>query len=461
MTLDYVSIERRDGIAVVRFDRKANLNAFNEKLVLELTEAARSFHDDLETHAVVFAGAPTASRPVSTSRRRTAGRARPTISGAGSRLWRRAPMQGLGGDAADHHRGDGEAGRRRRRGHRAGLRLAGARPHRLSLRARGQDRLEPAMGRPAPVHHPGRSPAPSAFASCARRCPRRQALDWGLVDELADDGKTVEKALEMAEVCFDASAHRAHGEGGRQCHRGGVHAATSFADADQSQLTASFHRGGGGAHVLPQQEVEGSPWAEEVRLTTSMAARSPPTSPCRAQYARVRNCVAARGLQHQPAHPLGSRRLRRRRVRRPGAECHWRQEPGCYAAYTDEGPRQGASSAHRLDTDQFTKDLGDVVASLRARKDCTGKVGVMDFASAASSPIESATRWAIEAAVSYYGVEIDKYLDEADRLRLPDPDDFAETDPHAPEATVAAIKARMGGWEQRRDPPLPGHRARL
>jgi len=31
MKFDYVSIEKRDGVAIVRFDRKANLNAFNEK----------------------------------------------------------------------------------------------------------------------------------------------------------------------------------------------------------------------------------------------------------------------------------------------------------------------------------------------------------------------------------------------------------------------------------------------
>jgi enoyl-CoA hydratase/carnithine racemase len=37
---DYVSIEKRDGVAIVRLDRKANLNAFNEKLVVELTLAA-------------------------------------------------------------------------------------------------------------------------------------------------------------------------------------------------------------------------------------------------------------------------------------------------------------------------------------------------------------------------------------------------------------------------------------
>ena len=60
MKLDYVSIEERGGIAIVRFDRKANLNAFNEKLVVELTRAARGFFDDLETHVVILAGASNA-----------------------------------------------------------------------------------------------------------------------------------------------------------------------------------------------------------------------------------------------------------------------------------------------------------------------------------------------------------------------------------------------------------------
>jgi hypothetical protein len=41
--LEYAAIEKRGGIAIVRFDRKASLNAFNEELVVELTYAARSF----------------------------------------------------------------------------------------------------------------------------------------------------------------------------------------------------------------------------------------------------------------------------------------------------------------------------------------------------------------------------------------------------------------------------------
>ena len=67
-----------------------------------------------------------------------------------------------------------------------------------------------------------------------------QAFSWGLVDELADSGQAVEKALEMAEVVLsmpqptvriiteavNATANALHG-------------ASAFADADQSQLTAS------------------------------------------------------------------------------------------------------------------------------------------------------------------------------------------------------------------------------
>ena len=127
-------------------------------------------------------------------------------------------------------------------------------------------------------------------------------------------------------------------------------------------------------------------------------------------------------------------------------DVYWRQDPGCYAAYTDEGRAKVQALRARLDTDQFVKDLGDVLASLRARKDCTGKVGMIGFCLGGKFTYLAATRLPVEAAVSYYGVEIDKYLGEADRLRCPLLMHFAETDPHVPEATVAAIKARMGGW---------------
>jgi carboxymethylenebutenolidase len=128
-------------------------------------------------------------------------------------------------------------------------------------------------------------------------------------------------------------------------------------------------------------------------------------------------------------------------------DVYWRQEAACYAPYTDEGRAKVQALRARLDTDQFARDLGDVVANLRARPDCTGKVGMMGFCLGGKFTYLAGTRLPIDAAVSYYGVEIDKYLDEADRLKCPLLMHFAETDPHVPPATVAAIEARMGGWK--------------
>jgi carboxymethylenebutenolidase len=123
----------------------------------------------------------------------------------------------------------------------------------------------------------------------------------------------------------------------------------------------------------------------------------------------------------------------------------WRQEAGNYLPYTDEGRAKAQALRARLDTDQFARDLGDVVGALRGRPDCTGKVGVMGFCLGGKFTWLACTRLPIQAAVSYYGVQIDEHLDEADRRRCPLLMHFAEHDPHVPPPTVAAIQARLGG----------------
>lgn len=123
----------------------------------------------------------------------------------------------------------------------------------------------------------------------------------------------------------------------------------------------------------------------------------------------------------------------------------WRQEPANYLPYTDEGRAKARALWAELDTDQFARDLGDMVTVLRGRPDCTGKIGVMGFCLGGKFTYLASTRLPIDAAVSYYGVEIDRYLDEADRRTCPILMNFAENDPHVPASTVAAIQARMGG----------------
>jgi len=56
MTYKYVSVEKKDRIAVVRFDRQHDLNPLSVELMEELTDVARSFETDFETNAVILTG---------------------------------------------------------------------------------------------------------------------------------------------------------------------------------------------------------------------------------------------------------------------------------------------------------------------------------------------------------------------------------------------------------------------
>lgn len=53
---DFVSIIRDGAIATVTMDRGDGRNALSKQLILELTEAAESFRDDLETQAAILTG---------------------------------------------------------------------------------------------------------------------------------------------------------------------------------------------------------------------------------------------------------------------------------------------------------------------------------------------------------------------------------------------------------------------
>ena len=72
------------------------------------------------------------------------------------------------------------------------------------------------------------------------KMPAAQALDWGLVDEVADAARTVDKALEMAEVVLSMPQPTVRMiKEAVNATANALHGASAFADADQSQLTTS------------------------------------------------------------------------------------------------------------------------------------------------------------------------------------------------------------------------------
>jgi enoyl-CoA hydratase len=240
MTFDYVNIERRGPIAIVRFDRKENLNAFNEKLVVELTRVAKSFHEDLDTHIVILSGAPNGF------------------------------SAGFDLKATDNWITEPDDLKRRQRAF-GGVRLCKAWEDMPQITIAAMERLSVGAGvaislacdwrvlaRNAYLYVPevkiglnlqwGALPRLIALVGPARakritlmceKMPAAQALDWGLVDELADDGKTVEVAVGMADVVasMPATTVRMVKEA-VNATAGALHRSSAFADADQSQVTA-------------------------------------------------------------------------------------------------------------------------------------------------------------------------------------------------------------------------------
>lgn len=242
MKLEYVAIEKRGPIALVQFDRKANLNAFNEQLVLELTDVAKSFHDDLDTQAVVLAGAPNAF------------------------------SAGFDLKATDGWPTEKDDLKRRHRAYN-GVRLCKAWEEMPQITIAAMERLAVGagiaialacdwrvLGRSAYLYVPevkiglnlqwGALPRLISLVGPARAkritilCEKMrasQALDWGLVDELADDGGTIAKALEMAEVAVSMPAATVRMvKQAVNATAGALHAASAFADADQSQVTVAY-----------------------------------------------------------------------------------------------------------------------------------------------------------------------------------------------------------------------------
>jgi len=240
MSYGYVSIDREDGIAIVRFDRKKNLNAFDGQLILELTDVARRFQEDLETRAVVLTGAP--------------------------------DYFSAGADIQDMATRGGMSDLERRQSYFRGVRLCAAWEAMPQITIAAMERLAVGAGVALPLACDWRVMGESAYlyvpevkiglnlqwgalprlvnlvgpARAKRICilcekmDARTALDWGLVDEVAADGQTVDVALRLARTVVERPAVAvAMIKEGVNAIAGALNHAASYADADQSQLSAA------------------------------------------------------------------------------------------------------------------------------------------------------------------------------------------------------------------------------
>jgi enoyl-CoA hydratase/carnithine racemase len=238
----YVTVERGGPVALVRFDRKKNLNAFDGQLILELTDVARSFHDDLETRAVVLTGSKDSF---------SAGADLTDLSARSS---------------------SGVSDLERRHVFSRGVRLCQAWEAMPQITVAAIERLAVGAGVALPLACDWRVLSETGFlwvpeveigvnlqwgalprlinlvgpARAKRICilcekmNAETALDWGLIDEIAQDGQAMEKAMDLATQAagMPPIAVRMIKEAVNATATA-LNKIASHADADQSMLAAA------------------------------------------------------------------------------------------------------------------------------------------------------------------------------------------------------------------------------
>jgi enoyl-CoA hydratase/carnithine racemase len=238
---EFVSIARDGAIATVTLDRGDGRNALSRQVILELTEAARSFADDLETQAVILTGkggftAGADLKDPAMDRRKANG------------LLERRHMTRIGPDLCDAWEkieqvticaiekfciGGGAA-------------LAAACDFRI-LGAGAQMRLPEiplgmnmswhAVPRLVSLIGPSRT---KQFVIFGDKVEAAQALAWGLADEVVPDGEALAAARRWAEKVAKLPPNAVRmSKQSVNATANALHAATTFMDLDQYALATT------------------------------------------------------------------------------------------------------------------------------------------------------------------------------------------------------------------------------
>ena len=111
----------------------------------------------------------------------------------------------------------------------------------------------------------------------------------------------------------------------------------------------------------------------------------------------------------------------------------WRIEPGIDITDQSEAEWKRAFELfNAFDVETGMADIAATIDAVRARADTTDKVGAVGYCLGGLLAFLTATRTDCDASVSYYGVGIEKYTAEADRITRPLLMHVAEEDQFTP-----------------------------
>ncbi len=123
----------------------------------------------------------------------------------------------------------------------------------------------------------------------------------------------------------------------------------------------------------------------------------------------------------------------------------WRQEPGVQLGYSPDDWQRAFGFYQGFDESKGVEDIQASLNAIRTRMECIGKAGVLGFCLGGKLAYLAACRTDADVAVSYYGVGIEKALDEAKNITGRLVLHIAENDQFCPPEARAAIMNTLSG----------------
>lgn len=119
----------------------------------------------------------------------------------------------------------------------------------------------------------------------------------------------------------------------------------------------------------------------------------------------------------------------------------WRQAPRIELGYAGADRERAMQLIAQADRASLARDLATSVATLRARPECSGRVGVFGYCMGGRLAYLAAATTGIDAASCFYGGGIQEQLEHAPRIACPIQFHYGERDAHIPLAAVDKVRA--------------------
>jgi len=124
--------------------------------------------------------------------------------------------------------------------------------------------------------------------------------------------------------------------------------------------------------------------------------------------------------------------------------------------HSQDDVEKGIALSEKLDKEQCLRDIATTVAALRTMPGCDGKVGTIGFSLGGTLAVLAAARYDLQCAISYYGVGIERHLDEGNLITSPLVMHFAEEDKFSSAETISAIRRAFAGHKNVKVYTYPG-----